>query len=208
MKIDVYNQSGSVVESIDANPAMFEVAVNKQLMHQALVRQLANARQATAKAKRKGEVRGGGRKPYKQKGTGRARAGSTRSPLWVGGGVVFGPTGNENHTRAMNKKERRKALFMALSDKLAGSDVLALDGFTSQDAKTKDAAAMLTALPGDRTTLIVVSREDDVLARCARNIPTATVLLVNYLNIHDIMRHTKVVFSKSALAEAEALFVK
>lgn len=206
MKIDVYNQSGKVVDSMDLSPAMFAVEMNSELLHQAVVRQNANARQATAKAKTKGEVRGGGKKPFKQKGTGRARAGSTRSPLWIGGGVVFGPTGNENYTRSINKKESRKALFMALSDKAAAKKTIALDTFESANAKTKDAQAMINALPVERNVLVVATKDQSVLKRTVQNIPNVKFVLPGYVNVVDVLKYDMVMFTKDALAQFEETF--
>jgi len=205
MKIDIYNQSGKKVETVDTPASIFEVPMNKELLHQALVRQHGNARQATAKTKTRGEVSGGGKKPFRQKGTGRARAGSTRSPIWKGGGTTFGPTGNQNYETAMNKKARRKALFVALSARTAEGKVIGLDSFTSE-GKTKDAAAMIAALPGDRDVLVVITANDAALKQSCANLPNVKSIMTPYLNVHDLLKYDTVLFVKDALTAVEVVF--
>ena len=157
MKVDLFKQSGEKSGSLELPKEIFEVDYNEELIHQALVRQLANKRVAIAHTKTRGEVRGGGRKPFKQKGTGNARQGSTRSPNLRGGGVVFGPRNNRNFEKDMPKKQRRKALFSALSEKARNNEVIGLESYEAKEPKAKDFAAMLKKLEIERLSLIHIS---------------------------------------------------
>jgi large subunit ribosomal protein L4 len=158
MKVDVYNQEGKTVGNAELSAKVFGLKPNRGLIEQAIVTTLANRRQVLAHTKTKGEVRGGGRKPWKQKGTGRARHGSIRSPQWKGGGVVFGPRKNRNFELKMNVAAKRKALLMSLSDKVANERLIVLDAMKFEGAKTKHFATMLKALPHKKTNLVILSR--------------------------------------------------
>lgn len=207
MKVDLYNQKGEKSGSLELPKEMFGLEFNADLVHQALVRQLANARSSIAHAKTKGEVSGGGRKPFRQKGTGNARQGSTRNPHMKGGGVVFGPRNVRNFAVDMPKKQRRKALFTALSAKAAEKEVIALEDYVAKEAKTKDFAAMLKKLPIDRNVLIIISEKDAVIQRSSRNLPNAKTILANYLNIHDLQKHKTVLLMKDSVEKMKALFL-
>jgi large subunit ribosomal protein L4 len=154
--VSVYNQTGSQVGTIALSDAIFAVKPDQAIIHEAMVAQRANARRAIANTKTRGEVRGGGKKPWKQKGTGRARQGSIRSPQWVGGGITFGPTSERNFSLKINKKVKRKALFMALSDKVLSQKFMVLESMDTSSAKTKQAASVIAKLPIDRNVLLVV----------------------------------------------------
>lgn len=208
LTITLYNQQGEKKDDIKVSGKIFGVKFHQDLIHQALVRQHANARLGMiAHTKTKGEVRGGGRKPYRQKGTGRARQGSTRNPHWVGGGVAFGPRNNRNYSQMMPKKQRRLALFSALSEKHRDSNVIALDAYNSEEIKTKAFAEMLKKLPIEKDVLIVLSEKNNVVQRSSRNIPTAKTILVNYLNIADLQKYHTVLFMEDALKKIDELFL-
>ena len=208
MKLDLYQQSGEKKGTVTVSDKMFGAKVNDELMRLALVRQLANARQATAHTKLRGEVRGGGKKPWRQKGTGRARFGSSRNPIWRGGGIAFGPRNDRNFEKNMPKKARRAALFSGLSQKAGESQVFALDKFEMKVPKTKDFKAFYDKLPTERSLLVVISERDINLEKSASNLPNVKVILVDYLNLHDLFKYEKVMFMESALKKAEELFLK
>jgi len=204
--VKVYNQQGNVTGDIALNDAHFGVAVNPGLIHEVVLAQAANARHPIAHAKTRGEIRGGGKKPWKQKGTGRARQGSIRSPQWVGGGIVFGPRNERNFSVKVNRKARQKALFMALSDKVAHTQCLVLEGFTVAEPKTKHVATLLAALPRFRSTLVVLPVSDPLFVRMVRNLPHVMAVTVNSLNIRDILQYQGVIFWKDAIPAFETLF--
>lgn len=208
MKIDLYQQSGEKKGSVEAPDSMFKVPVNEELIRLALIRQLANSRQANAHVKHRGEVRGGGRKPWRQKGTGRARFGSTRNPIWRSGGVAFGPRNVRNYSLDMPKKARRSALFSCLSQKAADSQIFALEGYDAKAPKTKDFASMVGKLPAGRSLLIVLDKKDEVIEKSANNLPNVKTILIDYLNPHDLLRHEKIMFMEASLKKAEELFLK
>jgi large subunit ribosomal protein L4 len=200
MRVDVYDAQGSAADTVELDPALFEAPVNVPVLHQVVTAQLAAARAGSAKTKSRGEVRGGGAKPWRQKGTGRARQGSIRSPQWAGGGVAHGPTGEQNHRKRVNKKVRRLALVSALSDRAGSGDVRVIRDFGLSEPRTRDAVALLDRLElGGRTVLIVLAERDDVIARSFRNLPYAHVLTVGQLNVHDLLTHDVVVFAEAAL---------
>ncbi|QQR83424.1 50S ribosomal protein L4 [Candidatus Peregrinibacteria bacterium] len=207
MKIDLYQQSGAKKGTIDVNTSLFSVPVNDELMRLALIRQLANGRQANATVKKRGEVRGGGKKPWRQKGTGRARFGSSRNPIWRGGGIVFGPTNERNYTKQMPKKARRAALFSGLSQKAADNAVFALDKYEVAQPKTKVFADLLKKLPVERSLLIVTAESNEMLEKSANNMPNVKVIAVEYLNLHDLLKYEKVMFLETALKKAEEHFL-
>lgn len=200
--VDLYNISGAVTGQIELNDAVFGVEVNDAVMHLALVRQLANERQGTHATKTRGLVRGGGKKPWRQKGTGRARAGSSRSPLWVGGGTVFGPQ-PRSYYKAMPRKARRLAVKSALSDKVNTKDIFVLDEITLPQAKTKEVLNLLNNFAiGDAKALIVTSG-NEVVERCARNIQGVKAIATEGVNIFDLLHHDKLFITKDAVAKLE-----
>ena len=194
MKIDLYKQSGEKKGTVDVPDSMFNAKINEELVTLAVLRQTSNARQSVAHTKSRGEVRGGGRKPWRQKGTGRARFGSIRNPIWRGGGVAFGPKSERNYIKNMTKKARRIALFSCLSAKAGDNAIFALDKFEIKEPKTKEFAQMLSKLPVERSLLIVLSEKDANLEKSASNLPNVKTILVNYLNPHDLLKYEKVMF--------------
>lgn len=208
MQITMFDQNGSKTGMHTLNDAMFDVPWREGLVHQALLRQLANARSPIAHTKTRGERRGGGRKPWKQKHTGRARVGSNRSPLWRKGGVIFGPRGVENHSIAMPHQQRVYALFSVLSRKARDNQIIGLDSFATESPKTKQVAQLLKKLSIDRSCLIVVPASGTILARCARNIPSVKVLSAAYLNIADLLQYDKVLCMKESFTTFETIWEK
>ncbi len=198
MKVDVLNTKGEKVKTVELPPEIFEAPIKPDLMHQALVRQWANARLGTRKTKGRGEVSGGGRKPWRQKGTGRARQGSTRAPQWVGGGKVHTPRphgfGND-----MPRKMRQAAVRSALSAKAADSAIVVLDELALTEPKTKEMAAVLKLLIGGDSALIVLAGPDEPVERSARNLPEVKTLRAQYLNIRDLLGYNRLVMPLGAL---------
>jgi large subunit ribosomal protein L4 len=174
-------------------------AVNHQLLKDAYLAYLAEGRSSGAKTKKRGEVRGGGRKPWRQKGTGNARFGSTRNPIWRGGGVAFGPTGNENHTRKVNVKAKRQALRQALSFAASEDRIKVIETFACPDGKVKPTLELLKKLDIKGTALIVVSEKDDLTLRATRNIPGIKVVAANYLNVYDVVNADNLIVSVKSL---------
>ena len=199
-----YNMSGSKVGEIQLNDAVFGVEVNEHLVHMAVLQQLANNRQGTQKAKTRSEVRGGGRKPWRQKGTGRARQGSTRSPQWTGGGVVFAPT-PRNYTFKLNKKEKRAALRSVLTSKVANQKFIVLDELKMDSIKTKEFKAVLENLKVDNA-LVVMNDKDNNVVLSARNIPNVKTTLTNTLNVFDVLKYKTVIVTKEAVATIEEVY--
>lgn len=192
MKINIYNQKGDVAKETNLPKEVFGLEIKESVMHKALIRQLSNSRSPIAHTLEKGEVRGGGAKPYRQKGTGKARQGSTRNPHFVGGGVAFGPRNTANFQKQMPKKERRKALLMALSVKAKDEQVFGLDKYEDKDFKTKNFANLLSKLPVKRNVLLVVAENNDDyknLKRVAGNLTNTKIILASYLNIQDLQRY-------------------
>ena len=196
------------MEIMAAHKTVFEVPFNKDLVHQALIRQLANKRVAIAHTKTRGEVRGGGRKPFRQKGTGNARQGTIRAPHMRGGGVVFGPRNNRNFTKDMPKKQRRKALFSALSEKARNNEIIGLEGYEAAEPKTKDFVSMLKKLPIERNVLVVVGGKNPIVKKASSNIANAKTVTANYLNIHDLQKYRKVLIFKDAVDVIKETFLK
>ncbi len=192
MKVDVLNMQGQKVATTELPAAIFEAPILEDLMHQALVRQLANGRLGTRKTKTRAEVSGGGKKPWRQKGTGRARQGSTRAPHWRGGGNAHTPMPRDFAVR-MPRKMRHAALRSALSVKAAQSEILILDEITMAGPKTKDMAATLARLVGDASALIILPGPDEAVEKSVRNLPTAKTLRAAYLNIRDLLGYDRVV---------------
>ena len=202
--VSVYNIEGKEVGSIELNDAVFGVEVNEHLVHMAVVNQLANNRQGTQSAKTRSEVSGGGRKPWRQKGTGHARQGSTRSPQWTGGGVVFAPKPRD-YSFKMNKKEKRIALLSALSSKVADNKIVVLDAFNLDEVKTKKFAEVMSNLKVDKA-LVVIEGENKNVVLSGRNIPTVKVSATNEINTYDVLKYDKVVVTKAALATIEEVY--
>ena len=201
MEVDVFNMKGNKVSKVELPMQIFEVPINVDLMHQAYVRQMANARLGTHKTKSRGEVRGGGRKPWRQKGTGRARQGTIRAPQWVGGGGVHTPRPRD-YTKKMPRKMRRAALRSALSAKAAEQEIICVDALNLSDAKTRIMAEAVSKLAGSGSTLIVLPQKDetyDSVTRSANNLQNVKTLLANYLNIRDLLSHDKVIMPVASL---------
>lgn len=201
MKADVFNMKGEKVTTVELPAEIFEADVNIDLMHQAYVQQMANARLGTHKTKTRSEVSGGGKKPWKQKGTGRARQGSTRAPHWVHGGKIHTPRPRK-YIQNMPVKMRRAALRSALSAKAADAGVVVVDELVLDEPKTRLMAQSLKALVGDATALVLAAEKDaayDVVARSANNLPDAKFLMANYLNIRDLFYYDKLVMPLKAL---------
>lgn len=202
--VSVFNMEGKEVGSIELNDAVFGVEVNEHLVHMAVLQQLANKRQGTQKAKTRSEVRGGGRKPWRQKGTGHARQGSTRAPQWKGGGVVFAPTPRD-YSFKLNKKEKRAALKSALTSRVNESKIVVVDDLKLDGIKTKNMVAALKALHAEKA-LIVLNGDNENVVLSARNIPTVKVSYINTINVYDILKYNTLVLSKDAVAAIEEVY--
>ena len=204
-KAAVYDMANKQVGDIELNDDIFSVEVNAGLLHQAVVMQLASQRLGTHATKTRSFVRGGGRKPWRQKGTGRARAGSTRSPLWVGGGTVFGPH-PRSYDFSMPRKQRRLALKCALSDKVKSGDLIVLDTLAFEVPKTKEAVKVLAAFETPKKALFITADEVENVEKSARNIPGVKAIGAMGLNVFDILHHDKVFVTKDAVARIEEVF--
>ena len=202
--VSVYNMEGKEVGTIDLNDAIFGVEVNEHLVHMAVVQQLANNRQGTQKAKTRSEVSGGGRKPWRQKGTGHARQGSTRSPQWAGGGVVFAPVPRD-YSFKLNKKEKRAALKSALTSKVQDKKLIVVDELKFDEIKTKKFQAVMDNLKVKKA-LVVIADNDEKVTMSARNIPTVKTALVNAINVYDILKGDTLVLTKEAVAKIEEVY--
>jgi len=200
MKTAIYKQTGEKAGTIEVPDTIFDVAWNPDLVHQVAVVQQGNQRQVSAKVKDRSEVRGGGKKPWRQKGTGRARHGSIRSPIWKGGGVTHGPTSERNYKRTLNVKMRRKALFTALSEKLRQKQIVILDSLNMENAKTKELVAMLQNLPSDKkSTLLVLPTMDTKAIYAAQNIPYLKTVQARELSVLHLTQVAFVVLPKESL---------
>ena len=202
--VSVYNMEGNEVGTIDLNDAVFGVEVNEHLVHMAVVAQLANKRQGTQKAKTRSEVSGGGRKPWRQKGTGHARQGSTRAPQWTGGGVVFAPTPRD-YTIRLNKKEKRLALKSALTSRVLENKLIVVDELKFDEVKTKNFANVMNNLKASKA-LVVLNENDANVVLSARNIPTVKTALTNTINVFDILKYNTVIVTKAAVATIEEVY--
>ena len=202
--VSVYNMEGNEVGKIELNDAIFGVEVNEHLMHMAVVQQLANKRQGTQKAKTRSEVRGGGRKPWRQKGTGHARQGSIRAPQWKGGGVVFAPTPRD-YSFKLNKKEKRAALKSALTTRVQENKFIVVDEFKMDEIKTKKFKAALDNLKVNKALVVLDSVDDNVLLS-ARNIEGVKTAFTNTINVYDILKYNTVVATKAAVAAIEEVY--
>ena len=202
--VAVYNMEGKEVGTIELNDAVFGVEVNEHLVHMAVVQQLANNRQGTQKAKTRSEVSGGGRKPWRQKGTGHARQGSTRSPQWTGGGVVFAPVPRD-YSFKMNKKEKRAALKSALTSKVQDAKLIVVDELKFDEIKTKNFANVMSNLKVSKG-LVVIAENDANVVLSARNMADVNTTLVNTMNVYDVMKANTVVLTKDAVAKIEEVY--
>ena len=202
--VSVYNMEGKEVGTMELNDAVFGVEVNEHLVHMAVVAQLANKRQGTQKAKTRSEVSGGGRKPWRQKGTGHARQGSTRSPQWTGGGMVFAPTPRD-YTITLNKKEKRAALKSALTSRVNENKFVVVDELKFDEIKTKNFKAVMNNLKVSKA-LVVLADNDQNTVLSARNIPEVKTSLVNAINVYDILKYNTVVATKAAVASIEEVY--
>ena len=202
--VAVYNMEGKEVGTMELNDAVFGVEVNEHLVHLAVVAQLANKRQGTQKAKTRSEVSGGGRKPWRQKGTGHARQGSTRAPQWTGGGVVFAPTPRD-YTIRLNKKEKRLALKSALTSRVQENKFIVLDELKFDEIKTKKMQAVLDALNVSKA-LVVLNDNDANVMMSARNIANVQTALTNTINVYDILKYNTVIVTKAAVATIEEVY--
>ena len=202
--VSVYNMEGKEVGTMELNDAVFGVEVNEHLVHMAVLQQLANNRQGTQKAKTRSEVSGGGRKPWRQKGTGHARQGSTRAPQWTGGGVVFAPTPRD-YTFKMNKKEKRAALKSVLTAKVQENKVVILDELKFDEIKTKAMVNVLNNVKAEKA-IVVLKENDEKVVLSARNIADVQTSLVNTINVYDILKHNTLVMTKEAVQAIEEVY--
>ena len=202
--VSVFNMEGKEVGTIELNDAVFGVEVNEHLVHMAVVQQLANNRQGTQKAKTRSEVSGGGRKPWRQKGTGHARQGSTRSPQWTGGGVVFAPVPRD-YSFKMNKKEKRAALKSALTSKVQDAKLIVVDELKFDEIKTKNFATVMSNLNVNKG-LVVIAENDANVVLSARNMADVNTTLVNTMNVYDVMNAKTLVLTKDAVAKIEEVY--
>ena len=197
-KVSLYNMKAETVGEIELNDEIFGVEVNEHLVHMSVVQQLANNRQGTQQAKTRGQVSGGGKKPWRQKGTGHARQGSIRAPQWTGGGVVFAPQPRDYEVK-VNKKEKRAALKSALSSKVADSKVVVIDAFGLDEIKTKKFIGVMDKL-GVSKALVVLDSKDENVVKSANNVPTVKTAFVNTINVYDILKYDSLVLTQDAVA--------
>ena len=202
--VAVYNMEGKEVDKIELNDSIFGVEINEHLVHMAVLQQLANKRQGTQKAKTRSEVRGGGRKPWRQKGTGHARQGSTRSPQWTGGGVVFAPTPRD-YSFKLNKKEKRAALKSALTSRVVENKFVVVDELKLDEIKTKKFVEVLKNLNVEKALVILNDMDEKVIASAA-NIPTVKTTQTNELNVFDVLKYDTVVVTKAAVENIEEVY--
>jgi len=205
LKIKVYNQSAEALKDLELSSKVFGVKPNNELLHQAIVAQMANSRQVLAHTKGRAEVSGGGKKPWKQKGTGRARSGSSRSPIWIGGGVTFGPTKDRNFKQKINQKMKQKAIFMALSDKLESSALVILDSLEFAEYKTKKFNEMLSGLEkkvlnNDRRNILVINDSKEEKAKYSgRNLKGVKIINLENINIVDLLNYKNLLLTEKAI---------
>ena len=202
--VSVFNMEGNEVGTMELNDTIFGAKVNEHLVHLAVVSQLANKRQGTQKAKTRSEVSGGGRKPWRQKGTGHARQGSTRAPQWTGGGVVFAPTPRD-YSFKMNRKEKRAALKSALTSRVQENKLIVVDELKFDEIKTKKFAEVLKNLNLDKA-LVVLNENDEKVVMSAKNIPTVKTTQINTINVYDVLKYNTVVLTKAAAESIEEVY--
>ncbi|MCX6740574.1 MAG: 50S ribosomal protein L4 [Candidatus Parcubacteria bacterium] len=201
IKVKVYNLEGKELDELKLDPAIFGIEINPNLVHQVVLAQQANARLTLAHTKTKGEVRGGGRKPWKQKGTGRARHGSNRSPLWIGGGITFGPRTDRNFAQKINRKMKRKALFMGLTDKVKEDNFVVVDKLELPEIKTKKIINIFSKLPLKKSPsiLVVLAATDEKIMKSIQNLPQVKSILADSLNIIDILQYNYILIDKAGI---------
>ncbi len=204
-KVNVYNMQGELVEEMELSEEIFGVEINEHVVYEVVKNQLANKRQGTQSAKTRAEVRGGGRKPWRQKGTGRARQGSIRSPQWKGGGVVFAPKPRD-YSYSVPKKVKRLALKSVLTDKLQNNEMIVVDHLSFEAPKTKDMKKTLANLKADKKALIVMAEKDANVIRSANNIPNVATALVNTINVYDILKYNSFIITKEAVKRVEEVY--
>lgn len=204
-KVDVLNINGQKVEELELSESIFAAEISEYAAYEVIKNHLANRRQGTQSAKTRAEVRGGGRKPWRQKGTGRARQGSTRSPQWIGGGVVFAPKPRD-YSYSVNKKVRRLALKSVLTTKVNEGNLIVLDALEMNAPKTKDFIAMLSAVNAGKKALVVTAENSPNVVKSGRNIPGVDITFVNTLNVYDIMRHDSLIITKEAVRKTEEVY--
>ena len=205
-KVDILNIKGENVGSLELNETLFNTEISEHSVYEVVKNQLANKRQGTQSAKTRSEVRGGGRKPFRQKGTGRARQGSIRAPHYTGGGVVFAPKPRD-YSYKVPKKLRRKALYSVLTSKVVDGELIVLDDLKLENNKTKEAAAVLNAVEAGKKAYVVTAENDNNVYRSFRNIEGVDVASVSLINVYDLVRHNKLVITKDAIAKLEEVFI-
>ena len=205
-KVNVLNIKGENVGEIELNETLFATNISKQAVYEVVKNQLANKRQGTQSARTRAEVRGGGRKPFRQKGTGRARQGSIRAPHYTGGGVVFAPKPRD-YSYKLAKKLRRKALYSVLTSKLENNELVVVDSLALENSKTKEAKAALSALNAEKKAYVVTAERDDLVYRSFRNLAGVDVAEARLVNVYDLVRHDKLVITKDAIAKLEEVFI-
>lgn len=205
-KVNILNIKGENVGELELNETIFATKVSENAVYEVIKNQLANKRQGTQSAKTRAEVRGGGRKPFRQKGTGRARQGSIRAPHYTGGGVVFAPKPRD-YSYKLAKKLRRKALYSVLTSKLNDEELIVVDSLKLDNAKTKEAKAALTALNADKKAYVVTAERDELVFRSFRNIKGVEVAEARLINVYDLVRHDKLVITKDAIAKLQEVFI-
>lgn len=205
-KVNVYNMQGEVVEEMELNDTIFGIEINEHAVYEVVKNQLANKRQGTQSAKTRAEVRGGGRKPWRQKGTGRARQGSIRAPQWKGGGIVFAPKPRD-YSYSVPKKVRRLALKSALTAKVNDNEIIIVDEFNLSAPKTKEMKKILANLNSDRKALIVTDVKDNNVIRSANNIPYVATTIVSTLNVYDILKYNSFIITKEAVKKVEEVYI-
>ena len=203
-KVSVYNMEGKEVDSIELDDAIFNVEVNEHLVHMAVLNQLANNRQGTQKAKTRSEVRGGGRKPWRQKGTGHARQGSIRAPQWTGGGAVFAPVPRD-YSMKMNKKEKRAALKSALTSRVQENKIVVVDELKMDEIKTKKFAKVMSNLKLDKALVVLADNDKNVVAS-AKNIPSVKTASTDTINVYDILKYNTLVLTKDAVKNIQEVY--
>jgi large subunit ribosomal protein L4 len=207
-KVKVYNQEGKAQSEMDLKPEIFDVVAKESVIHQVVVGLMANARQTLVHTKTKGEVRGGGKKPWAQKGTGRARQGSIRNPQWVGGGIAFGPRKERSYKQKINKKMRQKSYFMCLSDKVKNGNLVVVENFEIKNAKTKDMVSMIKKLPVGEKTLLALPVLDEKIVRSIKNIPWVRTILVNNLNTLEVLKYKYLLMPVESIKKIEEMYIK
>ncbi|MEA2097766.1 MAG: 50S ribosomal protein L4 [Patescibacteria group bacterium] len=206
LKIKIYNLEGKETEEVELSEKIFGVKVQDDLVHQAFVAHISNSRQLLADTKNKGEVRGGGRKPWRQKGTGRARHGSSRSPIWKGGGVTFGPTTERNYSKKINKKMKTKALLMVLSSKLRDNELIVVENLDLKKTSTKKMKEILGNLPTKGKILISMDKSNSNVFNSVKNIPNTSMIASDSLNIADLLKNKFLIINKNGIKKIEEVY--